>query len=98
MRAAFALANVKRHAPVTRAHAISCTGGAHKWRRIHVSRPQLEGNVRHDGQSGGRERCRQGTALGAPVPLSCDRKACEKNIPSRVEKHSQLEKYLGTVA
>ena len=52
MRAAFALANVKRHAPVTRAHAISCAGGAHKWRRIHVSRPQLEGNVRHDGQSG----------------------------------------------
>ena len=49
MRAAFAHANAIRHAPVTRAHAISCAGGAHKWRRIHVSRPQLEGYVRNDG-------------------------------------------------
>ena len=49
MCVAFALANVEGHASVAGAHPFSCPGSAHKWSRIHVSRPQLEGNVRNDG-------------------------------------------------
>lgn len=52
----FALENVKRHVPVVRPNAFSCPGNARKWRRIYAFRPELEGNARKDGQSGGRKR------------------------------------------
>ena len=45
---------LERHARTPRSDAFPLSWRAHQRRRISVSRPQLEGNMRHDGQSGGR--------------------------------------------
>ena len=54
MYAVFALKSLKRHAPVHRSNTFLSPGIARKWRKIHASRPKMEGNVQYDGQSDGR--------------------------------------------
>ena len=54
MYAVFALKSLKRHAPVHRSNTFLSPGIARKWSRIHAFQPEMEGNVRHDGQSDGR--------------------------------------------
>ena len=44
----------KRHAPAHRSNTSPCPEIACKWLGIHVPRLEREGNVWHDGQSGGR--------------------------------------------
>ena len=52
--AVFSLENDKRHTSAVRSNTFLSPGIARKWREIHASRPKMEGNVQHEGQSGGR--------------------------------------------
>ena len=49
--AIFALTDIKIHARTYRSDDFPCSRSARNWSQIHVSRPHLEGIMRHNGQS-----------------------------------------------
>ena len=85
MYAVFDFESPKRHAPVHRANAFFSPGIARKWRGIPVSRPKSGGNVRHDGQSGGRKLHRKGASVrtdGSHLPHTSSTGTNSSTAPS----------------